>query len=150
MGGKSSSSNTTHTTNVVTSGQSHVDGDNTGVILSGVNNSRVSLSVTDHGAVSAALKAMSETAADAFGLGRDAIESNEAVSKLAIGEMSDLSQDIVNKALVSAEGATSAALDVAKNLTLSSDAGSAQQMTKYVALSLAAVGVAAALRGGFK
>ncbi|WP_325892735.1 hypothetical protein [Grimontia sp. NTOU-MAR1] len=144
MGGSSSSSNltknTTNTTNLNSS--VGVQGANNGVILSGVTDSTINASMTDHGAVSAALQAMSESSSDA-------LESNEAVSRLAISEMGDLSRDIIGQSLTASKGATDAALDVAKNLSLSSDAGTTQTMTKYVALSLAAVGVAVALRGKF-
>ncbi|CZF79463.1 hypothetical protein [Grimontia marina] len=144
MGGKSSSSNTTTNTTTTTNLNSSVgiQGANNGVVLSGVTDSTIHATMTDHGAVSAALQAMSKSSSEA-------LESNEAVSRLAISEMGDLSRDVVSQSLTASAGATSAALDVAKNLSLSSEAGSAQTMTKYVALSLAAVGVAVALRGKF-
>ncbi|KKZ05237.1 chemotaxis protein, partial [Vibrio parahaemolyticus] len=46
---KSKSSNTSNTTNV--SGQNAISGDNLGVAISGVNNSTINTTMTDHGAV---------------------------------------------------------------------------------------------------
>ncbi|HHQ4186213.1 TPA: chemotaxis protein [Vibrio cholerae] len=54
MGGKSNSSNATTSTNV--SGQNAIDGDNLGTAISGVNNSTINVTATDHGAVSKALE----------------------------------------------------------------------------------------------
>ncbi|QIA63336.1 chemotaxis protein [Vibrio astriarenae] len=53
MGGKSSSSSSNQTTNV--SGQTAISGDNLGTNLSGVNNSEINITATDHGAVKGAL-----------------------------------------------------------------------------------------------
>ncbi|ELS8947699.1 chemotaxis protein [Vibrio furnissii] len=53
MGGKSSSSNKTTTTNV--SGQNAISGDNLGTAISGVNNSTINVTATDYGAVEGAL-----------------------------------------------------------------------------------------------
>lgn len=49
MGGKSKSNSSTTNNNV--SGQTGIDGDNLGVALSGINNSPVNITATDHGAV---------------------------------------------------------------------------------------------------
>lgn len=51
---KSKSSNTSNTTNV--SGQNAISGDNLGVAISGVNNSTINTTMTDHGAVNAAME----------------------------------------------------------------------------------------------
>ncbi|BDU42896.1 chemotaxis protein [Vibrio nigripulchritudo] len=61
---KSSSSNKTTTTN--TSGQNAIDGDNLGTAISGVNNSTVMVTATDHGAVAGALE-MAEHGFDVVG-----------------------------------------------------------------------------------
>ncbi len=58
---KSKSSNTSNTTNV--SGQNAIDGDNLGVAISGVNNSTIHTTMTDHGALNAAV-GLAETAVD--------------------------------------------------------------------------------------
>ncbi|MEZ8106815.1 chemotaxis protein [Vibrio cortegadensis] len=49
MGGKSKSSNSTTTTNV--SGQNAISGDNLGTAISGVNDSTINVTATDHGAI---------------------------------------------------------------------------------------------------
>lgn len=58
---KSNSSNTSNTTNV--SGQNAISGDNLGVAISGVNDSTINATMTDHGAVTAAV-GLAETAVD--------------------------------------------------------------------------------------
>ncbi|MDC5851437.1 hypothetical protein OPW32_19815 [Vibrio europaeus] len=77
MGGRSSSksrqSNTTTTTN--TSSSAAVGGDNTGVMLSGVSDSDINLTMTDHGAMAIA----GRTAEEAFDLGTQALRVNQSV-----------------------------------------------------------------------
>ncbi|WP_238132277.1 chemotaxis protein [Vibrio cincinnatiensis] len=68
MGGKSKSSS--NTTNNNTSGQLGIEGDNLGVALTGVANSSVNITATDHGAVDAA-----------FSMGGEMIEAMENVSQ---------------------------------------------------------------------
>lgn len=68
MGGKSkSSSNTTNTNN---SGQLGIEGNNLGVALSGVTNSELHITATDHGAINAA-----------FDMGGEMIDTMETLSK---------------------------------------------------------------------
>lgn len=52
MGGKSSSKNQTTTTNV--SGQNAIQGNNLGTAISGVNNSTITVTATDNGAIEGA------------------------------------------------------------------------------------------------
>ncbi|MEZ8676781.1 hypothetical protein AB6D67_07115 [Vibrio splendidus] len=77
MGGRSSSksrqSNTTTTTN--TSSSAAVGGDNTGVMLSGVRDSDINLTMTDHGAMAIA----GRTAEEAFDFGTQALRVNQSV-----------------------------------------------------------------------
>ncbi len=77
MGGRSSSkshqSNTTTTTN--TSSSAAVGGDNTGVMLSGVSDSDINLTMTDHGAMAIA----GRTAEEAFDFGTQALRVNQSV-----------------------------------------------------------------------
>ncbi|WP_028025580.1 hypothetical protein [Enterovibrio calviensis] len=79
MGGKSSSSSSsqtiTQTTNV--SGSAAASGDNLGVMISGVNESDINLTVTDHGA----LKVASGMADEAFHLSGLALKANEGAVK---------------------------------------------------------------------
>ncbi|MGF1702525.1 chemotaxis protein [Photobacterium makurazakiensis] len=114
-GGSSKSSN--KTTNTNTSGQNAIDGDNLGVAISGVNDSSINVTMTDHGAmeraselselalitnadVSMAALEMGESSVnsamdfgrdaitDAMDFGRDALLANSEVSTLAIEEVS--------------------------------------------------------------
>lgn len=91
-GGRSSSSSSSTTTN--TSGQNAIQGDNLGVAVSGINNSTVNVTSTDHGAVKGALEmgsklveqsgemldkslSFGESALDgAFDFGKDALEGS--------------------------------------------------------------------------
>lgn len=111
MGGSSSSQssnqNITQTTN--TSGSAAAGGDNLGIMVSGVNNSDINLSMTDHGALAVAgnmadeafnlgalaldanekvvndsLEFASDTVEEAFSFGSDALEENSSVSQYAI------------------------------------------------------------------
>ncbi|WP_332398557.1 hypothetical protein [Vibrio metschnikovii] len=87
MGGRSSSSSST--TNNNTSGQTGIEGDNLGVALSGIANSELNISSTDHGAVNAAL----------------------AMGGEMIGEMGKLS----NNAIVMADNVAEKSMDFSAN-----------------------------------
>ncbi|MDW6092036.1 hypothetical protein SBX64_05715 [Vibrio rhizosphaerae] len=78
-GGKSSSSNTTNTTTV--SGTNAVQGDNLGVILSGIQGSVGNITVTDQGAVNAAketakqaLETSADTTKETLSFGKDSLK----------------------------------------------------------------------------
>ncbi|WP_226420659.1 chemotaxis protein [Vibrio sp. E14] len=86
---KSKSSNTSNTTNV--SGQNAISGDNLGVAISGVNNSTINTTMTDHGAVNAAM----ELGEQAFEFGGEMLNSNERISLEAM----DTTQDIAETAI---------------------------------------------------
>ncbi|HHX8475626.1 TPA: chemotaxis protein [Vibrio diabolicus] len=86
---KSKSSNTSNTTNV--SGQNAISGDNLGVAISGVNNSTINTTMTDHGAVNAAM----ELGEQAFEFGGEMLNSNERISLEAM----DTTHDIVETAI---------------------------------------------------
>ena len=75
MGGKSSSKNSTTTTNV--SGQNAISGDNLGTAISGVNNSTINVTATDYGAVE-----------ESFALGQQAIEKTTDFASHALEEFS--------------------------------------------------------------
>ncbi|MGR5324107.1 chemotaxis protein [Vibrio sp. DNB22_17_1] len=81
---KSSSKNTSNTTN--TSGQNAIEGDNLGVAISGVNNSTINATMTDHGAVDAA-----------FELGGEMVESNERVTLEAMDINRDLAETAIDE-----------------------------------------------------
>lgn len=101
MGGKSKSSNKTTTTTNTTnntnnvSGSAAASGDNNGLMLAGVNDSNINVTMTDHGAM--------ERAAE---LGELALSSNTAVSKAAldmgahsVSEAMDFGRDSLEGAL---------------------------------------------------
>lgn len=112
MGGssksKSSNSTTNNTTN--TSGSVAVDGDNLGLVVSGVNDSDINLSVTDHGSVAMA----GELAEEAFQFGSDALSANQSALedsfKFASGSLSE-SFDFANGVAAGSIGAISNAVD---------------------------------------
>ena len=106
MGGKSSSSNktSTNTTNTTTtknvSGSNAAQGDNNGVMLSGVTDSNINVQMTDHGAINKAVElgelALSHNGAaleSAVDLGKEALKSNENVSIHALESTVDLSKE---------------------------------------------------------
>lgn len=147
MGGKSSSSNQTTTINETNSTQltNAFNADMNGTVISGIENSTIS--VTDGGSVQAALKAMT----DASKLSIESALSQQKVgadlSKYVVGQNTDLAKSLGVQALVNAQSATTDAMDIMKNLSLSSDAGTAQQMTKYFMFAAVAVAVAVAIKG---
>ncbi|HFG1968640.1 TPA: hypothetical protein ACGF6M_001907 [Vibrio cholerae] len=147
MGGKSSSSNQTTTINETNSTQltNAFNADMNGTVISGIENSTIS--VTDGGSVQAALKAMT----DASKLSIESALSQQKVgadlSKYVVGQNTDLAKSLGVQALVNAQSATTDAMDIMKNLSLNSDAGTAQQMTKYFMFAAVAVAVAVAIKG---
>ncbi|MCF8779934.1 chemotaxis protein [Vibrio sp. IRLE0018] len=80
MGGKSKSSNTTNSTNV--SGQNAISGDNLGTAISGVNNSTINVTATDHGAID-----------KAFELGGELINQSGEMFDSAIGFAGQVNKD---------------------------------------------------------
>ncbi|NAW57762.1 MULTISPECIES: hypothetical protein [unclassified Vibrio] len=160
MGGSSSSANHTNTNTETISGSVGVDGSNTGLIVSGAKGMTVNM--TDGGAINAALKAMTDGTNTALKAGLEINKVslatnadlskamgalNTDLSKYAIGQNTELTKTLGVHALVNADKATSDAMDIMKNLSLNSDAGTAQQTTKYfmVGATVIAVAVAVAL-----
>lgn len=145
MGGKSSSSNQTTNTTITENTQlsNAFNADMNGVLLSGIENSTVT--VTDGGSVKAALDAMAANSKNAIdGMLASNKDSNDLAKSLGI-----LSKDLGVQALVNAQSATTGAMDIMKNLSLASDTGTAQQMTKYFMLGAVGLAVAVAIRGRF-
>jgi hypothetical protein len=138
MGGSSKSSNQTSNTTITenTNLSNAFNADMNGVLLSGIENSTVT--VTDGGSVKAALDAMAANS-------KNAIDGMLASNK----DSNDLAKSLGIQALVNAQSATTGAMDIMKNLSLSSDAGTAQQMTKYFMLGAVGLAVAVAIRGRF-
>ena len=88
---KSKSSNTSNTTNV--SGQNAISGDNLGVAISGVNNSTINTTITDHGAVNAAM----ELGEQAFEFGGEMLNSNERISLEAMDTTHDIAETAIDE-----------------------------------------------------
>lgn len=155
MGGRSSSSNATHnyTNTTNKSNSAAFNGDMSGHVISGIENSNIS--VTDRGAVNAALRAMSDTTKNAFWFGEEAIAANEAVTRDVIDSnervsmgVIDFSSDVVRDALTQSERGTEMALDVASNISRDTSNATNQDAVKYMALAGVAMSVAVAFRGG--
>jgi hypothetical protein len=92
-GGKTSSSSTTN--NV--SGQNGIQGDNLGASIAGVNNSTVSVNMTDHGAIEKAAQ-LGELAMTTLGDTTDkVIDKNAEVASKAMSISADVSTNAVNK-----------------------------------------------------
>lgn len=145
MGGSSSSSSSTtnNYTTSNTSGTAAASGDNLGNMISGVTDSNIT--VTDGGAVNKALEMMFKNSDSAFDFGNKALQVNEAVTKAAMnhsGTSLDKALDFGRDALEAAQGATDSALDVAKNLSLDSDAATARDTNKNMMYTTIAIAVA--------
>ncbi|EKO3520839.1 hypothetical protein K7V76_000673 [Vibrio fluvialis] len=138
MGGKSSSSNQTTNTTITENSQlsNAFNADMNGTLVSGIEGSTIN--VTDGGAVNAALKAMTDGS-------KNAIDAMLESSKYS----TDLSKVLGVNALNNAQSATTDAMDIMKSLASQSDAGTAQEMTKYFMLAAVAVAVAFAVKGKF-
>ncbi|NGZ66312.1 hypothetical protein G6Z92_04830 [Vibrio aestuarianus subsp. cardii] len=149
MGGKSSSSNQTTNTTITENTQlsNAFNADMNGVLLSGIEGSTVN--VTDGGAVKAALAAMTGASDAAIKGMVSANASNNDLSKFVVGQNTNLAELLGTKALVNAQSATTDAMDIMKTLSTQSDAGTAQQMTKYFMIGAVALGVAMAFKGKF-
>ncbi|MCL9782088.1 chemotaxis protein [Vibrio sp. S4M6] len=116
MGGKSSSSNTTQSTNV--SGQTAISGDNLGTAISGVNNSTVNVTATDHGAVK-----------HAFELGGELVEQSGEMFEQALEHANQVnvnSMDFAENALEDISSSHSENLQVMAGLA----GNQAEQNTK--------------------
>ncbi|ASF93716.1 putative uncharacterized protein [Vibrio anguillarum] len=149
MGGKSSSSNQTNNTTITENTQlsNAFNADMNGVLLSGIEGSTVN--VTDGGAVKAALAAMTGASDAAIKVMVSANANNNDLSKYVVGQNTSLAELLGTKALVNAQSATTDAMDIMKTLSTQSDAGTAQQLTKYFMIGAVALGVAMAFKGRF-
>lgn len=91
MGGKSSSSNQTTTSNV--SGQNAIQGNNLGTALSGINNSTITVTATDYGAIEKSHQ-LGELSINQMGeLSSQALDQMGGLSKEAIKTVSLNSQE---------------------------------------------------------
>lgn len=90
-GGKTNSNTNTTTTTTNTSGSNAAQGDNLGTMISGVNNSTINTTVTDHGAVSGSLNFAGDVV-------ESALESNSNVIEAAIKSNDNANNNIVDVA----------------------------------------------------
>ncbi|KPL97772.1 MULTISPECIES: hypothetical protein [Vibrio] len=137
MGGKSSSKSDAKTVTTTTnkSNSQGIGGDNNGFALSGIENSDINLSMTDHGAMAVA----GRTAEEAFKFGTDALDfsADTVDASLGFGE----------KALDGAFSFGESALDVNANLSehaIDSIKSMAGQQTETTKAALAIAGAAKA------
>lgn len=91
---KSKSSNSSTTTN--TSGQNAIEGDNLGVAISGVNNSTINATMTDHGAVDAAFEFGGELVDSNERVTMQAMDTTQGIAETAIDEVADFAGDSLN------------------------------------------------------
>lgn len=94
-GGSSKSSNKTTTTNV--SGQNGIQGDNLGASIAGVNNSTVSVNMTDHGAIEKAGQLAELAMTTAGDSTKAALESNTEVATSAMDHVSNFAGETLNQ-----------------------------------------------------
>ncbi|MEZ9063858.1 MULTISPECIES: hypothetical protein [unclassified Vibrio] len=118
MGGRSSSKSDAKTVTTTTnkSNSQVIGGDNNGFALSGIENSDINLSMTDHGAMAVAGK----TAEEAFNFGTDALDfaSDTVDTSFSFGENAlDSALDANENALNGAFGFGERALDANANLS---------------------------------
>jgi len=94
MGGKSKSSNSTTTSN--NSGQNAISGDNLGTAISGVNNSTLNVTATDHGAIEAAGNLAELSMTTLGSVSNNALEQMGDVSKGAFELSKDATQKVAD------------------------------------------------------
>ena len=143
-GGSSSSTNNTQTTSI--SGQNGIQGDNLGVTVAGVNNSKLDITMTDHGAIEKASE-MAELTMTTLGDGVEAvIDSNTDVTTHAMDSVERASSvNAQHLAAVASSAATqhSKSLDtVAQLATTQADGGqieTTQQVVKAIAIVVGGV-----------
>ncbi len=95
MGKGGSSKSTSNTTNV--SGQNGIQGDNLGASIAGVNNSTVSVNMTDHGAIEKAGQLAELAMTTAGNSTQAALDSNTKVSTSAMDHVSDFAGDTLKQ-----------------------------------------------------
>ena len=84
--GSSNSDSTNNSTTTTNSGQNAISGDNLGVAISGVNNSTINATMTDHGAIDAA-----------FEYGGELLDSNERVTLQAMDTTQDMAETAIDE-----------------------------------------------------
>jgi len=136
MGGSSKSSNHTTTTTNTTNEQvsNAFNGDQNGVVVSGIKNSNVT--VTDGGAVKNALDSMSKSVNGGYDL-----------SKYTVGKTTDLARELTKESLLIAERSTKGTMDAISTITKQNGYSTTQEVSKYFALAGVAIAVAMVWKG---
>ena len=105
MGGDSKSSTSNYTENTNTSGSVGVSGDNTGTVISGVNNSTINTTVTDHGAINAAGSAINNALEAMENINKSSIDGIVEPNKDALDVVSSTNDNLSDLAMQSASNA---------------------------------------------
>ena len=128
MGGDSASSNTNTTVNTNTSGSNAAQGDNLGSMISGVNDSTINSTTTDHGAVEGSLDLAGDVIESMTNVVGGALENNSNIFENAL--------DSVNagagQAASNAKDTLSFASELAKSAMTDNQSETNQQMIKIV------------------
>lgn len=140
MGGSSSSSSTSNTTNTNTSGSAAVSGDNTGTIISGVNNSTINTTVTDHGAIEAAGDAIEKALDTVVSTNKDSLDvvssTNNALKDLAMQTAAN-----AKETMNFADGLFDTALTKIENTATGGDSGRTKALVAFVLFLSVAGGI---------
>ena len=146
MGGDSTSSNTNITTNTNTSGSVGIGGSNSGTVISGVNDSNIT--VTDHGAINSAIDAMQGASDSALDFASDALsdvlENNKNTTDSALGVVSDTNsalKDLAMQAAVNAEKASQMVSDAMGKVENMASGGETQKTNALAKIMMLFVGV---------
>ncbi|MCW8330874.1 chemotaxis protein [Photobacterium sp. SDRW27] len=118
MGKGGSSSSTNQNTSVNTSGQNAIQGDNLGVALSGINDSEIDVTMTDHGAMERAAELSELAITNNTAVTTEALDANVAVSEAAL----ESNTAATEAALVMGENAVDSAMDFGRDALASNTA----------------------------
>ena len=91
MGGSSSSKSSSNTTNV--SGQNAISGDNLGTAISGVNNSTISVTATDYGAIDKSYEFAGQALDETMGFAGQALGESMGFAENALDEFSSANSE---------------------------------------------------------
>ncbi|CAH8208490.1 chemotaxis protein [Vibrio aestuarianus] len=136
MGGKSSSSNQTKTTNV--SGQNAISGDNLGTAISGINNSTLNVTATDYGSVNKALDLGGELVEQTGRMFNDALKYAGGVNKDSLDFASEVNQgslDFAENALEDMSSSNSENLQMLAGLAGNQAAQNTQSLSAMMDLA---------------
>ncbi|MGI2800812.1 hypothetical protein WAX87_01770 [Photobacterium damselae subsp. damselae] len=131
MGGDSSSSSSSTNVTTNTSGQNGISGDNTGAAISGVNNSTISVSTTDHGSIEMAGDVLNQALEEIGKVSDSAIDGvNDANERSAeaIKDVNDKSLSFASDTLDRTLDTVNSSISVTKDLAMQTSSNSRYQM----------------------